>query len=150
MTSRIYLFSALLALALLGLSCGDMLESEDVGEVIAGVCKNEDSDPDVDVPFNEVILMHLQMGCGCHNPVMGGSAIDSTGFSVGNYAAIRRGGVMSREKIVIDGDPCGSYLYQKLSEAPPAGSRMPISGPYWSRTEMAQLHDWIAEGAHDQ
>jgi hypothetical protein len=149
MNSRFYLFVALFVLALLGLSCADMLEPE-VGEVIAGVCKNEDTDPDVDVPFKEVVLTHLQMGCGCHNPFMGGSAIDVTGFSVGDYAAIRRGGVMSRDKIVIDGDPCGSYLYQKISEAPPSGSRMPIFGPYWSRAEMAQLHDWIAEGAHEQ
>jgi len=145
--SRVLLFAALLVLMLAGLSCVDTFEPE-VGEVIAGVCKNDDTDPDVDVSFKDTILPHLQMGCGCHNPVMGGSAIDSTGFAVGDFGAILRGGQQSREKSVLPGDPCGSYLYQKLTEAPPTGSRMPIFGPYWSRTEMAQLHDWIAEGAN--
>ena len=35
------------------------------------------------------------------------------------------------------------------SSAPPYGARMPISGPYFSSTEMALLRDWILEGAHD-
>lgn len=147
MNSRLSLFAALVACGVVSLSCADTFEPE-VGEVIAGVCKNEDTDPDVDVPFKEVVLAHLQMGCGCHNPSGSGSAIDSTGFSVGDLSALMRGGQASRDKSVIPGDPCGSYLYQKLSESPPAGSRMPIFGPYWSRAEMAQLHDWIAEGAH--
>lgn len=146
--SRIYLWTALSLLGLAALSCADTLEPE-VGDVIAGVCKNDDSDPDNDVPF-ETIIQRLQMGCSCHNPTGSGVSIDSTGFSVGDYPAIRRGGSMSREKAIIPGDPCNSYLYQKLTEAPPAGSRMPIFGPYWSRAEMAELHDWIAEGAHAQ
>jgi hypothetical protein len=137
-----------LALVLVGaLSCGDVVEPE-VGELIAGVCKNEDSDPDNDVSFQETILPRMQMGCGCHNPSMSGIAIDNTMFTVVDHASVRRGGVNSRDKIVVEGDPCGSWLYQKLGDAPPTGSRMPTFGPYWSRSEMMQLHDWIAEGAH--
>lgn len=138
-----------LALFLLALvsACVDAGDP-DVGELTAGVCKNDDTNEEVDVSFRNDILPKLQAGCSCHNPTMTGSAIDSTGFSVGDYAAIRRGGSTSHEKIVIDGDPCNSYLYQKLADAPPTGARMPSSGPYWSRTDMALLHDWIAEGAH--
>lgn len=146
--SRFYLLTALALLALAAWSCVDTLEPE-VGDVIAGVCQNDDSDPEVDVPFS-AIIMRLQTGCSCHNPTGSGVSIDSTGFSVGDYSALRRGGNMSRDNAIIPGDPCGSYLYQKLSEAPPSGSRMPIFGPYWSRAEMAELHDWIAEGANAQ
>jgi hypothetical protein len=129
-------------------SCVDTFEPE-VGELTAGVCKNDDSDPDNAVPPQK-ILDHLQMGCGCHNPTGSAIAIDSTAFSVGSWSSIKRGGNNSRDKIIIAGDPCGSYLYQKLSDAPPLGARMPPSGPYWSRAEMQELHDWIAEGADVQ
>ena len=152
--SRIHLF---LPVLLLSVACVDSLEP-DVGEPIAGTCKNGDTDPDVDVSFSQELMPLFQgvaregsipKGCGCHNPSlpMGGGAIDTTGFSVGDYSAVRRGGQVSREKIVLPGDPCGSYLYQKLSAAPPTGVRMPSSGPYWSLEEMRILHDWIAEGA---
>jgi hypothetical protein len=132
-------------LVVIGASCVDTLGPE-VGELTAGVCENDDSDPDVDVNPADV-LAKLQMGCGCHNPTGSGVSIDSTGFSVGSWANIRRGGNNSRDKSVIPGDPCGSYLFQKLGNAPPMGARMPPSGPYWSRSEMQMLHDWIAEGA---
>jgi hypothetical protein len=141
------LLSALLVVAVLA-ACADTLEP-DVGEVTAGRCESEDSDPDTDVDPN-AILMHLQMGCACHNPSLSGVSIDSTGFSVGNWASIKRGGNNSRDKIIVPGDPCASFLLQKLSDAPPTGARMPPSGPYWSRSELLQLHDWIAEGAHVQ
>lgn len=121
----------------------------DVGEPIAGLCKNEDSDPDVDISFKEDVLPLLQMGCGCHDPKKGGSAIETVGFSVENYAKIRRGGVNTGGAIVVDHEPCSSLLLQKLSEAPPFGSRMPTFGPYFTREEMVILHDWIAEGARD-
>jgi hypothetical protein len=144
--SRLGLIFALLLTSLLG--CLSEVDP-DVGEAIAGICKSNDSDPSVDVSFKETVLMNLQMGCTCHNPAGSGVSIDSTMFTVVNYTSVRRGGINSHEKIVIDGDPCNSFLYQKLSNAPPSGSRMPLFGPYWTRTEMQQLHDWIAEGAHD-
>lgn len=131
-----------------GLGCISEIEP-DVGELTAGVCKNTDSDPATDVSFSQTILPHLQAGCSCHNPAMSGTAIDTTMFTVVDYAAVRRGGINSHEKIVIAGTPCDSLIYQKLSDGPPFGSRMPIFGPYWSRGEMQQIHDWIAEGAHD-
>jgi hypothetical protein len=145
MMSR-YLLLAALLVVVAAAACVDTLDP-DVGEVIAGNCENEDSDPDTDVSADS-ILMALQMGCPCHNPTMSAVSIDSTGFSVGSWATIRRGGNNSRDKIVVPKDPCGSYLYNKLSPAPPSGARMPPSGPYWSRSQMQELHDWIAEGAN--
>ncbi|MDB4990964.1 MAG: hypothetical protein JWN04_6142 [Myxococcaceae bacterium] len=149
MKSRLYLLVALSLV--LAISCMSEVEP-DVGELTAGVCQGEDSDPDTEVSFKDVILPHmqnLQTGCTCHNPKGSGIAIDTTAFTVVSYESVRRGGNNSHEKIVIAGDPCGSYIYQKLGNAPPTGSRMPTFGPYWSRTEMLQIHDWIAEGARD-
>ncbi|MET0284128.1 MAG: hypothetical protein ABW352_06650 [Polyangiales bacterium] len=145
MKSRYLLLCALSTVAAAA-ACVDTLEPE-IGEVTAGNCENEDSDPDTDVEA-EPILMHLKMGCGCHNPAGSGVSIDSTGFSVGSWSSIKRGGNTGRDKSIVPGDPCGSVLYQKLSNAPPTGARMPPSGPYWSRAEMQALHDWIAEGAN--
>lgn len=135
-------------LALLFTACVGPLEP-DVGELTARQCDNEDSNPEVDVSFETDLKPKLQGGCGCHNPLstMSGGSIASTGFSVGDYAAVMRGGQNAGDSNVIPGDPCGSFLYQKLSNAPPTGSRMPINGPYWSRADMQLLSDWIAEGA---
>jgi hypothetical protein len=138
---------ALAGLLLLG-SCGLALEP-DVGELIAGVCKNEDKHPDEEVSFEGDILPMLQMGCGCHDPQKGGSAIDLVGFSIEDYEKVRRGGVNSGDEIVVEGQPCESVLLQKLGEAPPYGVRMPSFGPYLTREERALIHDWIAEGARD-
>lgn len=147
MKSRRLLLCALLAVAA-GAACVDTLEP-DVGLLTAGNCDNEDSDPETDVDPS-AILMQLQMGCGCHNPANGGGSIDSTGFSVGTWGSIKRGGNNSRDKSIVAGEPCSSSLFQKLSDAPATGARMPPSGPYWSRSDMQRLHDWIAEGAHVQ
>jgi hypothetical protein len=142
-----WLFPLVALAGLVASACMDTLEP-DVGELTAGVCKNDDTDPDQDVSFRAEIFPMVQLGCGCHDPTKSGSAIDSTGFSIGDYGAIRRGGSNSRDQIVVTGDPCNSFLYQKLADGPPTGARMPTSGPYWSRSDMALLHDWIAEGAH--
>jgi len=129
-------------------SCVSELEP-DVGPVIAGQCKNEDADPEVEVSFTDEVLPMLQMRCGCHDPKGSGSAIDTTSFSIGSWREVMRGGVKSGDKIVIAGDACGSVLVQKCSDAPPFGSRMPIGGPYYTSGEMGIMRDWIIEGAHD-
>lgn len=120
----------------------------DVGPKIAGQCQNEDSNSEADVSFTDEVIPMLAERCGCHDPKGGGSAIDSTGFSVGSYRDIMKGGSKSSDNMVVPGDACGSALAQKCSEAPPYGTRMPIAGPYLSASEMAVLRDWIVEGAH--
>jgi len=129
-------------------ACLSELEPE-VGPVIAGQCKNEDSDPEQEVSFKDEVLPMLQMRCGCHDPKASGSAIDSTGFAIGSRRELVRGGNKSADKIVVAGDACSSILVQKCSEAPPFGSRMPIGGPYFTSDDLAVLRDWIIEGAHD-
>jgi hypothetical protein len=137
----------LLALALAVSGCLAEL-SPDVGPAIAGQCSNEDTDDSVDVSFQADILPMLNEGCSCHSPKSTSPfAIDSTGFSVGSRATVLRGGQKSGSQIVVAGEPCKSQLYTKCTEAPPYGARMPLYGPYFTQTQMQQLHDWIAEGA---
>jgi hypothetical protein len=143
---RAYFAAALPLLATLG--CFSSL-SPDVGEHIVGECQPLDDDPEGDVSFADDVLPILQEGCGCHNPAKKGFAIEQTGFSVESYATVRRGGVNAGSDVVIEEDPCASVLTQKLGEAPPFGSRMPLYGPYLSREQRALIHDWIAEGARE-
>jgi hypothetical protein len=121
----------------------------DVGPVIAGQCKNVDTDPETEVSFTDEVLPMLQMRCGCHDPKGGGSAIDTTSFAIGSRREVLRGGAKSSDKIVVANDACGSILVQKCSDAPPFGSRMPIGGPYYTSEELSVVRDWIIEGAHD-
>lgn len=141
----------LVSAALLSLSSAACLNAvePDVGELIAGVCKNEDPHPEREVSFEADIFPILEMGCGCHDPKKGGSAIDLVGFSVENYGKVMRGGVNSGDQIVVPSMPCESVLLQKLGESPPFGVRMPTFGPYLTRQERALIHEWIAEGADD-
>jgi hypothetical protein len=128
----------------------------DVGPVRAGVCKSEDGDPNHTVSFREDLLPLFMRpfgsaGCGCHLPSSRrSSGIDATGFDVSSYTTFVRGGNSSRDTAVVPGDPCASLVVQKVSSAPPAGSRMPSDGPpYLTPKEIALLSDWIAEGAID-
>jgi hypothetical protein len=140
----------LLLLAALGAAaCIADLEPE-VGPLVAGQCKNEDSNPEIDVSFKDEVLPLLQMRCGCHDPKGTGSgyAIELTGYSVGGRADLLRGGSKTGDKSVVPGDACSSLLVQKCAESFPFGSRMPLYGPYLSKTEMSLMRDWIVEGAH--
>ena len=127
----------------------------DVGEVRAGLCRPEDSNPDVDVSYSEDIQPIFERedgpGCGCHlqssrRPV----GILFSGLDLTEYSTMMQGGDQSHDDIIVPGDPCVSVLLQKISAAPPFGSRMPSSGPpFLSTADRAMIGDWIAEGAHD-
>ena len=142
--------------AALSLAChACVMELEpDVGEVRAGLCRPQDSDPDVDVSFKDDIQPLFERedgpGCGCHlqdarNPF----AIRVSGLDLTDYDSLMRGGDNSRDDIVVPGDPCSSVLLQKVSAGPPFGNRMPPSGPpFFSPQERTMIGDWIAEGAH--
>lgn len=144
-------------LLLLTLSSACIAELEpDVGEVRAGTCQSEDSDPTKFVSFKDNILPLFQRpgtagGCSCHQPGNRSTpGIDQAGLSLLNYATLRRGGNTSHANIVIPGDPCRSVIVQKVSNAPPTGARMPPGGPpFMTPEEITLLRDWIAEGAHD-
>lgn len=143
-----------LALAALGLAACTQIEP-DVGPLLAGGCDNLDSDPGAEVSFSQQVrplLSRPMGGCSCHVPASGGPGIATqiTGLDLSSLGSLRNGGRSSGARIVLAGDPCESVLYQKVSEAPPFGSRMPLNGPpYFSREELTVLHDWIAEGALD-
>lgn len=151
-------YSATLLIAsmlVLGSSCLAELEP-DVGDLRAGTCTSDDSDPGVSVSFRENILPLFQRsgslgGCTCHQPAnRSTSGIDQSGLSLLNYATLMRGGNSSQSTIVVPGDPCASVIVQKVSSAPPFGARMPPGGPpFMTPEEIGLLRDWIAEGAHD-
>lgn len=143
-----------LALGLASLTGGCLDElSPDVGPPIVQRCDPEDTDPETDVSFRTEILALFarpsrEGGCACHNP--GGVGRELGGLDLSSYGTLLRGGRGSGRDIVVPGDPCVSVLYLKTGEAPPFGGRMPLSGPpYLSDEERRLIHDWIAEGAHE-
>jgi hypothetical protein len=157
-TARVRAAAGLVLAALASAATGCIAETlePDVGEVRAGLCRPDDSDPDRDVSFVDQIQPLFerpfgQAGCGCHQPTgRRASGIELTGLRLGGYADLMRGGDTSGDTIVVPGDPCASLVLQKTSNAPPTGARMPSDGPpYLSPHEHMLLHDWIAEGARD-
>lgn len=153
-TVRLRMAACVLWLALSG-ACINELEP-DIGDLRAGTCEPEDSDPNTFVSYSRDILPLFQRpgsagGCSCHQPGNRSTpGIDQAGLNLLNYATLRRGGNTSHANIVIDGDPCRSVLVQKVSNAPPTGARMPPGGPpFMTPEEITLLRDWIAEGAHD-
>jgi hypothetical protein len=128
----------------------------DVGALRAGTCVSRDSDATHSVSFKDDLLPLFQRpggqgGCTCHQPSNRSTpGIDQSGLSLDSYRSLLRGGNNSRDAIVVPGDPCASIIVQKVSSAPPFGSRMPPGGPpFMTPAEIALLADWIAEGAHD-
>ena len=142
---------ALLVVAVTG--CGAL--EPDVGPLLAGTCDNADSDPDASVSFSASIRPLIARpvgGCSCHLPSSTGAGpgIQLSGLDLSSLSSLRRGGNLSSLQIVVPGQPCASVLFQKVSEAPPFGSRMPLGGPpFLSADELALIHDWIAEGASE-
>ncbi len=127
----------------------------DVGPPLAGACDNADSAPATPVTFAaqiRPILSRPMAGCGCHIPTATGAgpATQITGLDLSSVTTLKAGGHNSGPNIVVPLEPCTSILYEKVSIAPPFGSRMPLGGPpYLTDDEIRLVHDWIAEGALD-
>lgn len=128
----------------------------DVGPPLAGTCDDTDTNPGKAVSFagdiHPLIFRTTGGGCGCHlpTPIGDGQGTQISGLDLSSYTSLRAGGLNSGERIVVAGQPCASIIYQKLSDSPPFGSRMPLNGPpFWTAAELQLLHDWIAEGASD-
>lgn len=151
MTARAAIGAALGA-ALAAAACS---LAPDVGPRLAGTCDDTDGHPGKPVSFASDIrplLFRFPGGCGCHLPSPGGAGLGTqlSGLNLSSLGTLRMGGFHSEAQIVVAGEPCASILYQKLSDAPPFGSRMPLNGPpFWTPDELQLLHDWIAEGAND-
>ena len=148
--SRAYL----LALGLCTVGCLDAVDPA-VGDPLAGLCANQDLEPDEDVSYSRDILPmftgEIGPGCGCHlpsdpNPI----GLEATGLDLSTYSGLRAGGVNSLATIVVPGAPCDSVVWQKVSPGPPFGARMPFNGPpFLGPEERRKIADWIAEGARD-
>jgi hypothetical protein len=127
----------------------------DVGPLLAGACNNADTNPATPVSFStqlRPVISRPMGGCGCHLPSAAGAGPGTqiTGLDLSTLASLRAGGHNSGSQIVIAMEPCSSILYQKVDDAPPFGSRMPLGGPpFLTNEEVNLIHDWIAEGAAD-
>ena len=119
------------------------MPATDSGFVSSGACG--DSDPTTTVSFAlhvRPLMQRAQGGCFCH------STNTTSGFNLGTYENLRRGGVSSGTRVIVAGKPCESVIVQKLGLAPPFGARMPYNGPpYFTSAELTLVRDWIAEGA---
>ena len=148
----------LLSLGLGSIGCLDVLDPLDpmVGAPLAERCANQDSDPDTPVSFSQDIMPIIRgetasPGCSCHiptdpNPI----GFEQTGLDLSSYRGLRNGGTNSQSSIVVEGEPCSSVVWQKVSPGPPFGSRMPFDGPpFLDQATRTLLADWIAEGARD-
>jgi len=143
-----------LAIAVM-VAAGGCALAPDVGPLLAGTCDNADTNPDAKVSFAERIRPLLNRptgGCSCHMPLPSGPGMGTqlSGLDLSSWTSLREGGLNSGRQIVLAGAPCDSVLYQKISDAPPFGSRMPLDGPPFLTVDELQLvHDWIAEGGGD-
>ncbi len=116
------------------------------GATPASGCDNSDSDPTVAVSFALDIRPLMTRSPGGCSPCHLGRI--TSGLDLSSYQSLRRGGINTGTKIVVDNDPCTSILPQKLGRTPPFGSRMPFNGPpYFTADERQLVRDWIAEGA---
>lgn len=127
----------------------------DVGPRLAGTCDDSDGHTGKPVSFSgdiHPLIVRQAGGCSCHLPTPNGDGVGTqiSGLNLSSLTTLRMGGLNTGARIVVAGEPCASLMYQKLSDAPPFGSRMPLNGPpFWTPDELQLLHDWIAEGAND-
>lgn len=115
------------------------------GPVAVGACTDSDTEAAISLALDIRPLMYRSPGgCSCH------ASSTTSGFNLGTYDRLRRGGNNSGEQVIVPGSPCDSILVQKLGPTPPFGSRMPFNGPpYFTPEELTLVKDWIAEGALD-
>lgn len=73
--------------------------------------------------------------------------IELGGLDLTTLGDLRKGGVSSKQSIVVPGNPEASALLLKLQGRYPRGARMPKDRAPWSEAEIALVRRWIAEGA---
>jgi len=143
-----WLTPGIIALAITAGGCLD----PDVGSLQVPFCANDDSDPSKAVSFTGDILPLFERtiaGCNwCHSPSASKPVgITFGGLDLSDFDSLMDGGFNSAGSIVVNGAPCDSVLYLKLTAAPPSGARMPKNGPpHFTSDELLLVHDWIAEG----
>jgi hypothetical protein len=124
----------------------------EVGAPVPIACDDADSDPGVAVSYSANVVPLLMEYCfSCHTAAgLDPIGIEIGGLDLSTYASLRAGGSISPDQVVLPGRPCTSVLVEKVSPSPPFGARMPRNGPpFLGNDEIGVLHDWIAEGAHE-
>ncbi len=73
----------------------------------------------------------------------------TSGVTLSSYeSVINSVGDQYGRNIVVPGNPSGSPIVDKISNANPQfGERMPQGGPYLSEAQIAAIIDWISRGA---
>ena len=135
-----------LAMAVLLLGCGQLDPELGAEKTPTEGCVLEDSDPSDPVNFGEVRDEIFIPRCNCHT-IAGGLGQTVGGLDLSDYDAMREGGRVGKENVVVPGAPCESVIIQKTGEPPPFGARMPLSGLELGTSSRQKLIDWIAEGA---
>lgn len=117
------------------------------GDASLAGCDNSDSDPDTFVSFSNDLrpLMWRSPG-GCFPCHLGRV---TSGLEVSSYESLRRGGMNTGTRIIVDFEPCNSIMLKKIGRTPPFGSRMPLAPPHFTATELQLFWDWVAEGARN-
>lgn len=108
-----------------------------------------DTDPVGTVSYTNDIAPLFAAAChGCHRE--GGEGQLRSGLDLETYTGLRAGGSRSMAAIIVEGDPCSSVLWQKVSPSPPFGDRMPKDAVLpLSDVQIGLINDWIAEGARE-
>ena len=127
-----------------------------VGDLVAD-CSDADSAPGATVSFKDQIrplfsgLAPGVKGCNtCHYPGVGTQAgLAQSGLDLSSLGALRKGGRVTGDAIVVPGRPCSSGIVKKLRGVAP-GARMPKDGPFWTPEQIQLVKDWIAEGARGE
>jgi len=89
-------------------------------------------------------------GCaGCHNFSPYNSHFPGNpGLDVNSYQTLMAGN-SQHGPVVRRRHSATSLLWQKLTPAPPVGSRMPQGGPYLDSASIQKVADWIDQGARN-
>lgn len=74
----------------------------------------------------------------------------TNGVRLNSYSNVMNSvGTQYAMNVVIAGDADGSPLVDKIEPSPQFGVRMPEGGPYLSNERIAQIRQWIADGAEN-
>jgi hypothetical protein len=90
----------------------------------------------------------LLQSTGCASSSCHGGSSPAGKFSTANYSSIVDS-AGNNGIAVTSGDGANSNLYRKVTNNPPFGSRMPISGDTLTTAQQQLIKDWIDQGALD-
>jgi len=141
-----------IAAAVVLASCSELTPND--GTIIPP-CVEGDSDPMHTVSFERDIrplmsdLVPGTKGCKqCHyDDQPSHVGIDAVGLNLTELEYIRKGGVNTKDNILVPGKACDSAIVQKLRGSFHIGARMPRGGPFWTDAQIQLMADWIVEGA---